>query len=200
MLEAEHGDAARLRRRLEQRQRRPPSAFRLRRLRSSRSTELQCPSADASTKPPTPRPTADRTVAAPRPARQLPPWIPCDGFAGLLAYEAPGPNGARRPPRAARRRAAADRRAAVGGDRRPAVHQRHRDSGCATRPASVSARSARSPMTDARVVHAARAAARRRGCRTTTRRQRRSAKAGWRFSTCATGRPAPATRRRWPFA
>jgi sigma-B regulation protein RsbU (phosphoserine phosphatase) len=94
VLEAEHGDAPDiLRRRLEQRHAQVVERYPFTSIAIVPVTKLQCPAADASTKAPTPRPLRIGPWQHLDAPDQLPPWIPCDGFAGLLAYEAPGPNG-----------------------------------------------------------------------------------------------------------
>jgi sigma-B regulation protein RsbU (phosphoserine phosphatase) len=96
VLEAEHGDSADvLRRRLEQRQAQAAERYPFISMAIVPVAKLQCDPSDGTPPPrvPTPRPMQIgpwRHLDAPE---QLPPWIGCDGFAGLLAYEAPGPDG-----------------------------------------------------------------------------------------------------------
>ena len=94
VLEAEHGDAPEvLRRRLEQRHAQVIERYPFTSMAIVPVAKLQCPAADATAKAPTPRPVRIGPWQHLDAPDQLPPWIPCDGFAGLLAYEAPGPNG-----------------------------------------------------------------------------------------------------------
>jgi serine phosphatase RsbU (regulator of sigma subunit) len=94
VLEAEHGDPQEtLRRRLEQRQAHAAERYPFTSIAIVPVAKLQCTSAELATKIPILKPMRVgpwKHLDAPE---QLPPWVRCDGFSGLLVYEAPGPNG-----------------------------------------------------------------------------------------------------------
>jgi phosphoserine phosphatase RsbU/P len=89
VLEAEHGDSADvLRRRLEGRQRTAAERFPFTSIAIVPVQNLDCPAVADAVVSPSPRPaTIGPWRHLPAPER-LPAWIRCDGFAGLLAYEA----------------------------------------------------------------------------------------------------------------
>jgi sigma-B regulation protein RsbU (phosphoserine phosphatase) len=94
VLEAEHGDPPEvLQRRLQQRHAQVVERYPFTSIAIVPVAKRQCPESGASPKSPVPRPLRIGPWQHLDAPEQLPPWIPCDGFAGLLAYEAPGPNG-----------------------------------------------------------------------------------------------------------
>src|SRR5262245_29319097 len=94
VLEAEHGDSPDvLRRRLEGRQRTAAERFPFTSIAIVPVQGVQCPANPVETTTVTPRPLRIgpwRHLSAPD---KLPPWIKCNGFAGLLAYEGPSSSG-----------------------------------------------------------------------------------------------------------
>ncbi len=88
VLEAEHGDPPEvLRRRLEQRLQIAAERFPFTSLAIVAAEGLECPSNESSGQPPAARPVRIGPWQHLNAPERLPPWIRCDGFAGLLAYE-----------------------------------------------------------------------------------------------------------------
>jgi serine phosphatase RsbU (regulator of sigma subunit) len=88
VLEAEHGDPAeQLRRRLDQRQAQAAARYPFTSIAIVPVTKLQCTDGDASARIPTPRPVQIGPWQHLDAPTGLPPWIPCAGFSGLLAYQ-----------------------------------------------------------------------------------------------------------------
>jgi phosphoserine phosphatase RsbU/P len=87
VLEVEHGDPADvLRRTLTQRLAVASTRFPFTSLAIIPADGLTCPESQSTPRPP-PRPMAVGPWEHLDPPQQLPRWIPCDGFAGLLTYE-----------------------------------------------------------------------------------------------------------------